>query len=101
MLKWDGIERSISGHNQVQNLRSAMRNSTLWVYQRFAKHIGEAKARFYLRDSKYGNGDPSTSRGDYWVDGNFRISAIEQTDFLRRLFRVRAVLRSMGLLEPE
>lgn len=87
VFKWDGVERSFSGHNQDQNLRSAMRNSTLWVYQRFAKHIGEAKARLYLRDSKYGNADPSTSRGDYWVDGNLRISATEQIAFLRKLFR--------------
>jgi beta-lactamase class D OXA-2 len=87
VFKWDGVERSFSGHNQDQDLRSAMRNSTLWVYQRFAKHIGEAKARSYLRDANYGNRDPSSGRGDYWVDGNLRISAVEQIAFLRRLFR--------------
>lgn len=87
VFKWDGVERSFPGHNQDQTLRSAMRYSTLWVYQGFARHIGEARARTYLRDTRYGNGDPSTRRGDYWVDGNLRISAMEQVDFLRRLFR--------------
>ncbi len=87
MFKWDGVKRSYAGHNEDQNLRSAMRNSTLWVYQGFARHIGEDRARRYLRDAKYGNGDASTSRGDYWIDGNLRISAIEQTAFLRRLYR--------------
>ena len=87
VFTWDGKKRSFSGHNQDQNLRSAMRNSTLWVYQRFAMQIGEAKARSYLRDSNYGNADPSASRGDYWVDGELTISAIEQVAFLRRLFR--------------
>ena len=87
VFAWDGVMRTFAGHNQDQNLRSAMRYSTLWVYQRFAKQIGEAKARSYLRASNYGNADPSASRGDYWVDGNLRISAIEQVAFLRRLFR--------------
>ena len=87
VFSWDGVMRTSAGHDQDQNLRSAMRYSTLWVYQRFAKQIGEAKARSYLRASNYGNADPSTSRGDYWVDGNLRISAIEQVAFLRRLFR--------------
>ncbi len=87
VFKWDGVKRSFNGHNQDQTLRSAMRNSTLWVYQGFASQIGEAKARAYLQESRYGNADPSGNRGDYWVDGNLRISAIEQTAFLRKLFR--------------
>lgn len=86
-FKWDGVARGFSGHNQDQTLRSAMRFSTLWVYQRFAKQIGEAKARTYLRDANYGNADPTTSRGDYWVDGNLSISAVEQVGFLRKLYR--------------
>lgn len=87
VFRWDGVKRTFPGHNQDQNLRSAMRNSTLWVYQRFAQHIGESKARSYLQRANYGNADPSTSRGDYWVDGNLGISALEQISFLRNLFR--------------
>ena len=87
VFKWDGVKRGFPGHNQDQNLRSAMRYSTLWVFQGFARQIGKPKARSYLRDSNYGNADPSASRGDYWVDGNLGISATEQVAFLRRLFR--------------
>lgn len=87
VFKWDGVKRTFAGHNQDQNLRSAMRNSTLWVYQRFARHIGEDKAGAYLRNSNYGNADASATRGDYWVDGNLRVSAVEQITFLRKLYR--------------
>jgi beta-lactamase class D OXA-2 len=87
IFKWDGVKRTFSGHNQDQDLRSAMRSSTLWVYQRFAQQIGAGNAGAYLLSANYGNGDPATSRGDYWVDGNLRISAVEQISFLRRLFR--------------
>ena len=87
VFKWDGVKRAFDGHNQDQTLRSAMRNSTLWVYQRFANQISEPKARAYLLASNYGNGDPTANRGDYWVDGNLKISAMEQIAFLRKLFR--------------
>lgn len=87
VFAWDGVKRSFPGHNQDQDLRAAMRNSTLWVYQGFARQIGEARARAYLRAIDYGNADPGSPRGDYWVDGNLRISASEQVAFLRKLFR--------------
>ncbi|WP_420361145.1 class D beta-lactamase [Casimicrobium huifangae] len=87
VFKWDGVKRTFAGHNQDQTLRSAMRYSTLWVYEGFARQIGEPKARAYLRSIDYGNADPTTSQGAYWVDGNLRISALEQVAFLRKLYR--------------
>lgn len=87
IFKWDGVQRSFAAHNQDQNLRSAMRNSTIWVYEIFAKEIGEKKAKRYLQQIDYGNTDPSTSKGNYWVDGNLQISAYEQIQFLKKLYR--------------
>ena len=87
VFRWDGAKRSFAGHNQDQNLRSAMRNSTVWVYQLFAKEIGENKARSYLEKLNYGNADPSTKSGDYWIDGNLAISANEQISILKKLYR--------------
>ena len=74
VFRWDGIKRSFAAHNQDQDLRSAMRNSTVWIYELFAKEIGEDKARRYLKQIDYGNADPSTSNGDYWIDGNLAIA---------------------------
>lgn len=86
VFRWDGIKRSFAAHNQDQDLRSAMRNSTVWIYELFAKEIGEDKARRYLKQIDYGNADPSTSNGDYWIDGNLAIAAQEQIAFLRKLY---------------
>ena len=61
-------------------------NSTVWIYELFAKEIGEDKARRYLKQIDYGNADPSTSNGDYWIDGNLAIAAQEQIAFLRKLY---------------
>lgn len=87
VFKWDGVERSFSGHNRDQDLRSAMRSSAMWVYEQLAEEIGEEGARNYLRRIDYGNADPSTGKGAYWVDGNLAISAHEQIFFLKRLYR--------------
>ncbi len=86
IFEWDGVEHGFSGHNRDQDLRSSMRNSALWVYQRFAEEIGTEGAREYLRKIDYGNMDPSVEGGDYWVDGNLSISAHEQISFLRQLY---------------
>lgn len=87
VFRWDGVVRSFAAHNQDQDLRSAMRNSAVWVYQLFAKEIGKDKARTYLAKLNYGNADPATRHGDYWIDGNLAISAHEQISFLKRLYR--------------
>ena len=47
---------------KIQNLRSAMRHSALWVYEKFAKAIGE-KTRSYLSRINYGNMDLSNKGG--------------------------------------
>jgi beta-lactamase class D OXA-2 len=88
-FKWDGVVRSFSRHNQDQNLRSAMRTSALWVYEGFANQLGEDRARKYLNNIDYGNADPTTPKGNYWVDGNLAISAHEQVAFLNQLYRNR------------
>jgi beta-lactamase class D len=85
-FQWDGVERSFAPHNQDQDLRSAMRNSAVWVYQGFAAAIGQEQARHYLDALDYGNADPSAEQGDYWVDGRLAISAHEQIAFLRGLY---------------
>ncbi|MDO6525775.1 class D beta-lactamase [Motilimonas sp. 1_MG-2023] len=86
VFPWDGVKRGFEPHNQDQNLRSAMRNSALWVYAGFAKELGEEKTISYLKKIDYGNIDPSTESGAYWVDGKLAISASEQITFLQKLF---------------
>ena len=86
VFPWDGVERSFAIHNQDQDLRSSMRNSAVWVYELFGKQIGEDKAREYLTKIHYGNADPSGDTSTYWIDGNLRITAQEQVQFLKKLY---------------
>jgi len=86
VIPWDGVTRSTEAWNEDQNLRSAMRNSTVWVYQGFARQLGDARETGYMRTIAYGNavvggGTP------FWVEGDLAISANEQISFLRHLYR--------------
>lgn len=86
LIPWDGVKRPVSAWNQDQNLRSAMRNSTVWVYERFASELGEARETEYMRKLGYGNA-VATGEKPFWVEGKLEISSIEQIAFLGRLYR--------------
>ncbi|AKS41311.1 class D beta-lactamase [Wenzhouxiangella marina] len=86
-FEWDGVERVISAWNQDQTPRSSMRNSAVWVYQDFARALGEDRERDYLERIDYGNADPGGGIDRFWLDGELAISPIEQIDFLERLYR--------------
>ena len=86
-FQWDGTQRSIPAWNADHDLRSAMRQSVVWVYQAFARIIGEARLREYMQGIDYGNADPVGGVDRFWLDGGLRISAREQVAFLQRLYR--------------
>lgn len=86
VFEWDGEKRWLDAWNRDQDLRSSMRNSVVWVYQHFAREIGEESERKYLKNVAYGNADPSGGVDRFWLDGNLKISAIEQIEFLRKLY---------------
>ena len=87
VFRWDGVTRQFPDWNRDQDLRQSLRASTIWVYQAFARQLGERKEREYLRRIGYGNQDTSGGVDRFWLDGGLRISAQEQVRFLRRLYR--------------
>ena len=87
LIAWDGTRHPIPAWNGDQDLRSSMRNSTVWVYQDFARAIGLERELEYLQRLGYGNADASGELTEFWLNGTLRISAFEQIEFLRRLHR--------------
>jgi beta-lactamase class D len=86
VIPWDGVQRSIPAWNRDQTLRSAMRHSTVWVYERFARELGEVKMADYLRRIGYGNAQLGGAP-PFWIEGDLAISALEQIAFLKRLYQ--------------
>ena len=91
-------ERDFDGWNQDQTLRSSMRHSTVWVYQQFAREIGEVREKEYLTGFSMARRPVRRCRDRFWLDGVLRISAMEQVDFLENCietsFRSRSRHRS-------
>jgi beta-lactamase class D len=88
-LRWDGRMHGIRSWNQDQCMRDAFQRSCVWFYQELARRVGEKRMDAAVRAAKYGNADIGGGVDRFWLDGALRISADEQADFLRRLWKER------------
>jgi len=87
VIKWDGTPYPISSWNQDHTLKTAIQNSVVWYYQELARRVGREKMQYYLDLVNYGNKDISGELDNFWLDGSLKISADEQVELLKRLYR--------------
>lgn len=87
IIKWDGKVRLYDSWNKDQNLQSAISVSCIWCYQKFAKEIGNDKYLTYLYKIDYGNHRTGSDVTTFWLEGDIKISAIEQIFFLKKLYK--------------
>jgi beta-lactamase class D OXA-48 len=85
-FKWDGQKRWVEAWNRDQTFRSALKYSVVWVYQEIARQVGEPREADYLKKFNYGNEDVSGGVDHFWLDGPLRITAVQQIDFLKKLY---------------
>jgi beta-lactamase class D len=85
IIEWDEIDRGWENWNRDQNMLFAFRNSTVWFYQELARRIGEEKMQYWVNACEYGNKNISGGIDLFWLQGEIRISAMEQIDFLKKL----------------
>lgn len=85
--KWDGTKRSIEAWNRDHTLRSAIRDSAVWYYQRLASEVGEQRMKEWIGNLHYGNEDISGGITQFWLQSSLKISANEQIGFLTQLYK--------------
>lgn len=85
-IRWDGQHRSVDAWNHDQDLLSAFPYSCVWFYQVLAARIGNDTYLQYLQKLHYGNQLTGTDVTTFWLDGELRISALEQIGFLEKVF---------------
>jgi beta-lactamase class D len=83
---YDGAALSLESWRRDHTLRSAMRYSVVWYFQRVAEKLGLAREREYLKKFDYGNADPSSGLTTFWLGGSLQITPEEQLGFMRRLY---------------
>jgi len=85
--EWDGIERGRDVLNQDHTLRSAIRHSVVWYYQRLAAEVGAETMQNLIDRFDYGNRDLASGLTTFWLMQSLRISPNEQVRFLDQLTR--------------
>ena len=86
-IKWDGEDKGWRLWNKDQSLETAFPISCVWFYQELAKRVGNSKYLFHLDKLHYGNKMTGTDVTTFWLEGDLKISAREQIDFLKRLYK--------------
>lgn len=86
IIKWNGHEWPHKVWNQDQTLKTSMKYSCIWVYFGFAEKIGIDKYYDYVNKFDYGNKNLTGPPTRFWLAGQFRISANQQIDFLKRFY---------------
>lgn len=90
ILKWAGdYDSTLYGSRPEiyhdMSVKEAFQLSSLWVYTKFAKQIGNKKYKEYLEKCEYGNGIIYDSL-DFWNFGPFGITPQNQIEFLIKLY---------------
>lgn len=83
IIKWDGHKWDMTGWNQDQNLKTGMKYSCVWFYQELAKKVGDSTYLKSLKAMNYGNQLTGPELTTFWLNGDIRITANQQIEFLR------------------
>lgn len=87
VLPWDGTAYPFAAWNTDQDLASAIRNSVNWYFQSIDSQLGARSVQDYLQKIGYGNQDSSAGISSYWLEASLKISPLEQTALLVKLYR--------------
>ncbi|MDX1699282.1 MAG: class D beta-lactamase [Melioribacteraceae bacterium] len=98
IIKWDGKKRFYDKWNQDQSLRSAIKYSCVWFYQELARRVGKERMQNYLNAADYGNKIMGANIDTFWLEGDLRISALEQVLFLEKFLRKDLPFSTQNLL---
>lgn len=92
-FKWDGKNKGLEAWNRDQSLETAFKSSCIWFYQDLAHRIGATKYAAHLERVGYGNAKFGPELTTFWLEGDLKISAIEQIDFLKKVYREELAFR--------
>ena len=87
IIEWDGKDKGWSPWNKDHSLESAFPVSCVWFYQELAQRVGNTSYLDHFDRLNYGNKQTGDELTTFWLDGDLRISAREQVDFLKKLYR--------------
>ncbi|MFN0157232.1 MAG: class D beta-lactamase [Bacteroidota bacterium] len=86
-LPWDGVKRQVPTWNADQDMRRAIKFSTVWFYQEIARRVGAERMQRFVDSMHYGNTDISGGIDLFWLEGGLLITPRQEIDFLVRFYK--------------
>jgi beta-lactamase class D len=84
---WDKSPQWMKQWERDHSLRTAIRDSVVWFFQRTAPKIGKERMQEWLAKMDYGNADASGPIKMFWLDGgSLKITGDQQLAFVQKLF---------------
>jgi len=108
IFKWDGKKKWSNFWEQDLVLRDAFQFSCVPCYQEVAAKIGAQRMNEYVENLQNGNLKINADNiTDFWLEGDSRISQMQQIDFLKRYFndqlpiskRTKHIMQDVMLIE--
>ncbi|NFB15695.1 BlaR1 family beta-lactam sensor/signal transducer [Clostridium botulinum] len=85
-ISWDGKNYPFTEWNKDQTLESAMKYSVTWYFDKIDRRINRKTLQECVDSLSYGNENIRTLDDQYWNQSSLKISAIEQVQFLKKLW---------------
>lgn len=82
---WNGTKYEVAAWNKDLSFREAFAVSCVPVYQELARRVGQQRMEKWVKAARYGNQAIGGGIDVFWLQGDLRISALEQVEFLQRL----------------
>jgi beta-lactamase class D len=86
VIQWDEKDRGFDAWNKDQTLETAFPVSCVWFYQELAQRVGSEKYSTHLKKLGYGNEKIGPNVTTFWLEGDLKISAKEQINFLKKVY---------------
>lgn len=110
IFKWDGKERLLKIWEQDLTFKEALQKSCVPCYQDIARRVGVNRMNEYLKKLEYKNMVVDSASLDlFWLEGDSKITAMEQINFLSRLYhsqlpitpRTEKIIKEMILIDEK
>lgn len=92
--KWDGTVYPYDSWNKDQDLKSAMKNSVSWYFQKLDQAVGYKRLQTYFDQIHYGNSNLTGGVSEYWLESTLRISPVEQVQLLKDFYLEQMAFKS-------
>ncbi len=100
VIPWDKKVRNNTAWNADTDLKTAIKNSTVWYYQELARRVGGRDMKYWLDTLHYGNRDTSGGLDQFWLRGGLKITPRQQVEFVQKLYNCTLPMsqRSMDIV---